>query len=316
MSALIPLATLPLLVTIVTTEGDQAVDTDMPISDVATIDENADTGQQTTSTDSGWAPSWQAAQRVAIDSNVPLVVHFGATWCGACRRMDAQVLNKSEVVSLLGQKVIGVRLDADQHRSLIKEYRVNTLPTDVIVMPDGTEKARYVGAVSVATYVSRLESLANQSAKPDVVPEDREETGDSQSKKTRSCLIVRRDGKMVGLGGFSPVALQRNRQWHRGSEEFVAHYQGVDYFLQSAEEVSEFESRPEYFIPHLHGCDPVELYKNRKALAGVIEFGSIYKGELFFFASLENRRRFQSNPRWYLQSDSDVQPEDLLETIR
>ena len=125
---------------------------------------------------------------------------------------------------------------------------------------------------------------------------------------------------MVGLGGFSPVALSDNREWHRGNEEFVVSFQGVDYFLQSADEVTRFEASPEQFIPHLHGCDPVELHRSKLARAGAIEFGSFYKGEVFFFASLENRDRFQNNPAWYLASDQQPEGEseavELLDMIR
>ncbi len=214
-----------------------------------------------------------------------------------------------------------LRIDADRHRDLIDRYRVATLPTEIVVAPDGKEGARYVGAVSLQTYVARLKQIASRTVVETDASSGREnDSTESSGDRTRSCLIVRRDGKMVGLGGFSPVALSEQKKWQLGKEEFVVQFQSVDYFLQSEEEVTRFQAAPEKYIPHLHGCDPVELHFRKQARTGAIEFGSFYKGEMFFFASLENRSKFQNNPAWYLRSDQQPETEgeavQLLDMIR
>ena len=273
-----------------------------------------------------WAESFEEARRISSEKKIPLILHFEASWCGACLRMQSQVLDKPAVRELLGQRVIGVRIDADRHRDLIDRYRVSTLPTEIVIAADGSERSRYVGAVSLKSWVSRLQSVAKRtmSATSDgeaTAPAARQNSrSDADIEKTRSCLIVRHDGKLVGMGGFSPVALSEDRRWRKGHEEFVASFQGVDYFLQSADEVDRFEARPGQFVPHLHGCDPVELHRSKLARTGVIEFGAFYKGHLFFFASVENRIRFQNNPAWYLSSDqqpdTDHEAAQLLDMIR
>lgn len=314
MSPLVSMITLPFVVA--------AINPDIKSS---SVDVQPTTEATVTVEPGDWMDSFEEAQRAATDQNIPMVLHFEASWCGPCRRMDSTVLSKPAVKDYLGSRVIGVRVDADRYRSLIDRYRVSTLPTEVIIAPDGKEVARYVGAVSLQSYLSRLDSVARQvdsSAASEKIAskDDQNSEADAESEKTRSCLIVRRDGKMVGLGGFSPVALSENRKWQRGQEEFVVSFQGVDYFLQSEEEVTRFEAKPEEFIPHLHGCDPVELHRSKQARAGAIEFGSFYKGEMFFFASMENRTRFQNNPAWYLASDQQPEGEseavELLDMIR
>ena len=119
---------------------------------------------------------------------------------------------------------------------------------------------------------------------------------------------------MVGLGGFSPVALSEQKTWQRGQEEFVVRYQGVDYFLQSEAEVTRFEAQPESFIPHLHGCDPVVLFQQNIAAVGAIEYGAFYQGKVFFFASMRNRDRFEDNPGWYsgIRADARTENDDLF----
>lgn len=314
MPAVIPLIALPFLVVGINPDAGRSA-----------VEEPKPTVQSVVPAHQGeWIESFEAAQRLSAENNVPLILHFEASWCGPCRRMDIEVLNNSAVKEFLGKRVIGMRVDADRHRDLIDSYHVSTLPTEIVLGPDGKETARYVGGVSLQAYLSRLQTVAKKTAsvasggEPAVAASRQDAKSDEE--KTRSCLIVRRDGKMVGLGGFSPVALSDNRKWQAGNEEFVVSFQEVEYFLQSADEVTRFKANPEQFIPHLHGCDPVELHRSKLARTGAIEFGAFYKGEMFFFASLENRTRFQNNPNWYLgsaqQPGNDSEAAELLDMIR
>jgi YHS domain-containing protein len=253
-----------------------------------------------------WMTSYDEARKIAARNQLPLLLHFDATWCGACRRMDADVLNRAEVSALLGSTVIGVRVDADHYKHLISEFGISTLPTEVVVMADGTRGGRYVGAVSLSVYTSRLHSIGNRNKEALAKLQDSAE----EKKNTRSCLIVKHDGKMVGLGGYSPVALTASRQWKKGTEEFVAAHEGVDYFFQNADEVRRFQANAAEFIPKLHGCDPVALFQQNIATAGAIEYGSFYQGQVFFFASVHNKDRFESNPAWYSSVSADARTEN------
>jgi YHS domain-containing protein len=242
-----------------------------------------------------WIDSFEKGKALAAERQLPMLLHFEAVWCGACRTMESSVMNKPDVQDELGESVIGVRIDADQHRDLISRYSISSLPTEVVVDADGKELARYEGGVSLASYVRRLRNLPGTSTlssrKPSAEP--------VEEAALRSCLIVRRDGHMVGLGGFSPVALTATREWLRGTEDFLVTYEGVDYFLRSADEVVKFTASPAEYVPRLHGCDLVALSRNGKVEPGAIEFGSFYKGKVFFFANGSNRAQFLRHPDWY-----------------
>jgi len=254
-----------------------------------------------------WQRSYQQARQMATANKLPLLLHFDATWCGACVRMEQDVLRQSEVLSILGRDVVGVKIDADQNRHLISEFGITTLPTEVVLYADGSRGSTYVGATTLNSYVSRLRSISGSNqvvvAKSEAkIPEAKVEV----AKATRSCLIVRHDGKMVGVGGFSPVALTESKTWAKGTSLFRASHEGVCYFLQSEQEKKTFEADPQKYIPHLHGCDMVELYNQNRVTAGAIEYGAFYKGQIFFFASLENRHRFETNPTWYTGAMTDA----------
>ena len=243
-----------------------------------------------------WMHSYEEAKAIALEKKLPLLLHFEADWCGACRTMESSVMNQDSVLSVLGTEVIAVKINADHHPELISQYGIASLPTEVFVGDDGKELRRYVGGTSLTDYLARLQNVRTL-----VGSTNETANSDSLDENLRPCLLVKREGHVVGLGGYSPVAMQKEQKWVKGKEEFVGNYLGVDYFFQSLEERELFLASPEQYIPRLHGCDPVELQIARRAQVGAIELGSIYKGRLFFFQSEANRQRFQSNPAWYAE---------------
>lgn len=246
-----------------------------------------------------WLDSFDDAKRMSIKKNIPIILHFEAVWCGACRQMDSAVLGQPDVMKHLGTTVIGVRIDADRDPELIAKYAISSLPTEVVIGSDGLELARYAGSATLAEYTARLgKSGVGNGTDPNANPIS--EMDDS----LRRCLLVMRDGKVVGLGGFCPVAMMRDKKWLKGSEEFVGSFDGVDYFFQSAQEREVFFASPKQFVPGLHGCDPVELQRGRRAKTGAIELGAFYKGRVFFFTTPFNRSLFKSNPAWYAEGVS------------
>lgn len=250
-----------------------------------------------------WLISYEDARQTAIRNKLPLLLHFDAPWCGACRQMEATVLHAKKVTAKLGTEVIGVRLNADVNKHLIAKFGISTLPSEVVILGDGTRGETFVGATSLSSYISRLASI---SGKNTAVFNDIATASDSTATNAnlRSCLIVTRNGKMVGLGGFSPVSLRSEKAWKKGSKDHVAHHGGVDYYLSSAAQVADFEADPEAYIPKFHGCDLVRLRHNNEVKTGAIEYGAFYDGAMYFFASTSNRDRFQKNPAWYLQGSS------------
>lgn len=243
-----------------------------------------------------WMESFEEARALAQQKKIPLLLHFEADWCGACRIMSSAVMSQDTVLRHLGVSVVAVRINADRHPDLISRYGIKSLPTEVVLSTDGSELRRYVGGTSLTDYVTRLENV--RSLAPAENSGDGPKTTEAD-ENLRPCLLVMREGQMVGLGGYSPVSMITEKKWIRGSENIRGTYLGVEYYFQSAEEREQFFASPENFIPRLHGCDPVELQLTRRAEAGVIELGAFYKGRLFFFMNEQNRKRFQSNPSWY-----------------
>ncbi len=111
-------------------------------------------GQPLVSGNSG-KPETSAAQYSALTNAAPVVlVDFGADWCPPCRKMepvvDAYIKENQGKVSL-------VKMDGGVENQLMKQHRVEGLPT-FIVYKNGKETARKQGAMTaeeLAALVSR-----------------------------------------------------------------------------------------------------------------------------------------------------------------
>ena len=79
-----------------------------------------------------------------LRSPVPVLLDFGAEWCGPCRTIDPIV---EKIAEEQAGKVRVLKIDADESASIAARYRVRGLPT-VISFVEGKEYKRHAGATS------------------------------------------------------------------------------------------------------------------------------------------------------------------------
>ena len=80
-----------------------------------------------------WRSDYKSALQEAEEKKLPLLLHFYAEWCMPCQRMERDVFSKPAVKSLIGNRFIAVKIDSDHHQDLVRQYGVETLPSDVFV---------------------------------------------------------------------------------------------------------------------------------------------------------------------------------------
>lgn len=91
-------------------------------------------------------------QSEVLESAMPVIVFFHASWCGACSSLAPTV--DQLVFDLVGKAKI-VKLSVDDSKDLARKYRVMSIPT-LLLMKNGKEEKRIVGIHSKTEILSEL----------------------------------------------------------------------------------------------------------------------------------------------------------------
>lgn len=113
-----------------------------------------------------WQANVDAARRLSVQTNRPMLIHFWAEWCRPCQRMQKQVFSRPEVAQAIEQQFVPVKINVDHLPFTANQYGVSALPTDVVVAPDGKVLAKFVGAPDASRYLAQLRQVLPQSVAP------------------------------------------------------------------------------------------------------------------------------------------------------
>ncbi|MDX1932157.1 MAG: thioredoxin domain-containing protein [Capsulimonadales bacterium] len=85
-----------------------------------------------------------ACVRAARTKKVVLI-DFYTTWCGPCKKLDAETWKDPAVRRWLVAKTVSRKIDAEKEVDLARRYRIDAYPTILLLRPDGREIDRLVG---------------------------------------------------------------------------------------------------------------------------------------------------------------------------
>jgi thiol-disulfide isomerase/thioredoxin len=103
-----------------------------------------------------WGHNLDQALTAAKASGKRVFIDFETTWCGPCKSMDDWIWTDTEVAALLNAGYVGVKLDGDIEKPLVKRYDVKGYPTMVILDSAGKESRRLVGYRSSKDMIAAL----------------------------------------------------------------------------------------------------------------------------------------------------------------
>lgn len=94
-------------------------------------------------------------QMEVLESKVPVLVDFSASWCGPCQMMGPVL---EQMAAEYEGKAKIVKVDIDESMDLAQKYQIMSVP-NMIFFKEGAPKDAVVGAVPAAYLKEKLEQL-------------------------------------------------------------------------------------------------------------------------------------------------------------
>ena len=107
-----------------------------------------------------WQPNLETAQRVAAQSKRLVLIHFWAPWCKPCRQLEQGVFAQPETGKALEANFVMVKLNVDDSPATARMYYVSSLPTDVIITPNGHLVAALPSPLTAPQYIAAMNQAA------------------------------------------------------------------------------------------------------------------------------------------------------------
>lgn len=104
-----------------------------------------------------WFTNLEEAKKVAAKTNRKIFVDFMATWCGPCKMLDAEVL-QTEGFKAYSKKVVFLRIDVDVQKDVAAMYKIEAMPTQMVLNADGSIVKSIVGYGGPAMFYNFLNS--------------------------------------------------------------------------------------------------------------------------------------------------------------
>ncbi|MDA1049930.1 MAG: thioredoxin family protein [Planctomycetota bacterium] len=106
-----------------------------------------------------WITDLRQAREVAERQNRLVLLHFWREDCPPCKQLERNVFNRPEFVRSLTTGYVPVKINSAEQPRLVEFYNIVSVPTDVIVTPEGREVQRFPSAQDSNQYIAMLDGI-------------------------------------------------------------------------------------------------------------------------------------------------------------
>uniref|UniRef100_A0A0E0H3G9 Thioredoxin domain-containing protein n=1 Tax=Oryza nivara TaxID=4536 RepID=A0A0E0H3G9_ORYNI len=99
--------------------------------------------------------TWQS---LVMESELPVLVGYWATWCGPCKMIDPVVGKLSKEYE---GKLKCYKLNTDENPDIASQYGVRSIPT-MMIFKNGEKKDAVIGAVPESTLIASIEKFVER----------------------------------------------------------------------------------------------------------------------------------------------------------
>ena len=95
----------------------------------------------------------------------PILVHFGAAWCGPCQVLKKKVFPHPKVATEL-RRMITIEVDLDRHADVAERFGVQAVPFDIYLDSNAQVISSQASPHNVKEYVASLQRVLSSVAEP------------------------------------------------------------------------------------------------------------------------------------------------------
>lgn len=82
-------------------------------------------------------------EKTVINSQIPVIVDFWASWCGPCKNITSSL---EELYKNFNEKILIFKINVDDNNETVNKYEIRSVPT-LIFFKNGKEVKRKIGAI-------------------------------------------------------------------------------------------------------------------------------------------------------------------------